>query len=117
VHHNFEDSGDDYDLEPSSSFGSNRHGGRIILLGDGTEVLTDSDDTEMFDHEEDKDLDSQVSRGTSATTASKSDDSSKGNREATPGPPSKSDDKPIAASSISAEPKETKDDETLEKKA
>lgn len=38
--------------------------GRIILLGDGTEVLTDSDDTEMFDHqEEDKDLASQVSKG------------------------------------------------------
>jgi len=33
-------------------------------LGDGTEVLTDSDDTEMFDHsEEDKDLASQVHKG------------------------------------------------------
>lgn len=38
--------------------------GRIILLGDGSEVLTDSDDTEMFDHaEEDKDLESQVHKG------------------------------------------------------
>ena len=37
--------------------------GRIIFLGDGTEVLTDSDDTEMFDNtEEDKDLASQVSK-------------------------------------------------------
>lgn len=45
------------------SFGGN-HRGRIILLGDGTEVLTDSDDTEMFDHgEEDKDLVSQVPKG------------------------------------------------------
>jgi len=45
------------------SFGGNQRG-RIILLGDGTEVLTDSDDTEMFDHgDEDKDLDSQVSKG------------------------------------------------------
>lgn len=43
-------------------FGSNQRG-RIILLGDGTEVLTDSDDTEMFDHsEEDQDLASQVSK-------------------------------------------------------
>lgn len=34
--------------------------GKIILLGDG-KILTDSDDTEMFDHdEEDKDLESQV---------------------------------------------------------
>jgi protein phosphatase 2C family protein 2/3 len=45
------------------SFGGNQKG-RIILLGDGTEVLTDSDDTEMFDHgDEDKDLDSQVHKG------------------------------------------------------
>ncbi|KAF4631448.1 hypothetical protein G7Y89_g6681 [Cudoniella acicularis] len=41
VHHNFDDSD-----------------------SDGTEVLTDSDDTEMFDHqEEDKDLASQVNKG------------------------------------------------------
>jgi protein phosphatase 2C family protein 2/3 len=45
------------------NFGGNQKG-RIILLGDGTEVLTDSDDTEMFDHgDEDKDLDSQVHKG------------------------------------------------------
>lgn len=45
------------------SFGGNQRG-RIILLGDGTEVLTDSDDTDMFDHvDEDKDLDSQVHKG------------------------------------------------------
>jgi protein phosphatase 2C family protein 2/3 len=45
------------------SFSGNQRG-RIILLGDGTEVLTDSDDTEMFDHgDEDKDLDSQVHKG------------------------------------------------------
>jgi len=67
VHHNFEDSDSGYDVDmdqKSKSFGGNQHG-RIILLGDGTEVLTDSDDTEMFDHqEEDKDLDSQVHKGT-----------------------------------------------------
>lgn len=46
------------------TFGGNNQRGRIILLGDGTEVLTDSDDTEMFDHgDEDKDLDSQVHKG------------------------------------------------------
>lgn len=54
--------------QKSRGFGSNqRGGGRIILLGDGTEVLTDSDDTEMFDHgEEDKDLASQVPKGQAA---------------------------------------------------
>jgi protein phosphatase 2C family protein 2/3 len=67
VHHNFDDSDSGYDVDMDQkikSFGGNQKG-RIILLGDGTEVLTDSDDTEMFDHgEEDKDLASQVHKGT-----------------------------------------------------
>jgi protein phosphatase 2C family protein 2/3 len=66
VHHNFDDSDSGYDVDMDNklkSFGGNQRG-RIILLGDGTEVLTDSDDTEMFDHgDEDKDLDSQVHKG------------------------------------------------------
>ena len=64
VHHNFDDSGDSgYDVDmDQKKFGGNKRG-RIILLGDGSEVLTDSDDTEMFDHgEEDKDLASQVTK-------------------------------------------------------
>jgi len=68
VHHNFDDSDSGYDVDMDSkikSFGGNQRG-RIILLGDGTEVLTDSDDTDMFDHgEEDKDLASQVHKGQS----------------------------------------------------
>lgn len=68
VHHNFDDSDSGYDIDVDSrlkAVGGNNQRGRIILLGDGTEVLTDSDDTaEMFDQgEEDKDLESQVSRG------------------------------------------------------
>jgi protein phosphatase 2C family protein 2/3 len=63
VHHNFDDSDSGFEHEgmdqKGKGFGNQR--GRIILLGDGTEVLTDSDDTEMFDHsEEDRDLASQV---------------------------------------------------------
>jgi protein phosphatase 2C family protein 2/3 len=67
VHHNFDDSDTDYgDQKQGKSFGIAGYRGRIIFLGDGTEVLTDSDDTEMFDNsEEDKDLVSQVSRSTS----------------------------------------------------
>jgi protein phosphatase 2C family protein 2/3 len=72
VHHNFDDSDSGYDLEDhkqSKSFGIGGYRGRIIFLGDGTEVLTDSDDTEMFDNsEEDKDLASQVSKGSSSTS-------------------------------------------------
>jgi protein phosphatase 2C family protein 2/3 len=69
VHHNFDDSdsGYDVDMDQKKTFGGNQRG-RIILLGDGTEVLTDSDDTEMFDHsEEDKDLASQVHKGQTIT--------------------------------------------------
>lgn len=76
VHHNFDDSdsGNDVDMDQKKSFGGNQRG-RIILLGDGTEVLTDSDDTEMFDHsEEDKDLASQVNKGqTTSRDESKAD--------------------------------------------
>ncbi|KAK4179326.1 phosphatase 2C-domain-containing protein [Triangularia setosa] len=75
VHHNFDDSDSGYDVEENKqggggggrSFGIGGYKGRIIFLGDGTEVLTDSDDTEMFDNsEEDKDLASQVSKASSA---------------------------------------------------
>jgi protein phosphatase 2C family protein 2/3 len=68
VHHNFDDRDSGYDVDSDnksgkSSFGMGGYNGRIIFLGDGTEVLTDSDDTEMFDNaEEDKDLTSQVSK-------------------------------------------------------
>jgi protein phosphatase 2C family protein 2/3 len=47
------------DIDPRGIKDTKR--GRIILLGDGSEVLTDSNDVEMFDHsEEDQDLESQV---------------------------------------------------------
>jgi protein phosphatase 2C family protein 2/3 len=77
VHHNFDDSDSGYDVDAEnksrgggSSFGIGGYKGRIIFLGDGTEVLTDSDDTEMFDNaEEDKDLASQVSKDSSASNA------------------------------------------------
>ncbi|GAB1313836.1 Protein phosphatase 2C 2 [Madurella fahalii] len=88
VHHNFDDSDSGYDVEDHQkagaggggrSFGIGGYRGRIIFLGDGTEVLTDSDDTEMFDNaEEDKDLVSQVSRGSSATSQSEEGGEKKG---------------------------------------
>lgn len=75
VHHNFDDSEGDYDNEVQQkdgrNFGIGGYKGRIIFLGDGTEVLTDSDDAEMFDNaEEDKDLASQVSKESSKTEES-----------------------------------------------
>ena len=57
--------------------------GRIILLGDGTEVLTDSADSDMFDHdEEDKDLESQIHKGQVHARSE---------REGTPGPSAAND--------------------------
>ncbi|KAK3309173.1 phosphatase 2C-domain-containing protein [Chaetomium strumarium] len=81
VHHNFDDSDSGYDVEDQKqgkSFGIAGYKGRIIFLGDGTEVLTDSDDTEMFDNsEEDKDLASQVSKSTSQDGGSEAEGSDK----------------------------------------
>ena len=79
----YEDTDDDFDRDMDQhTRGVGGRSGRIILLGDGTEVLTDSDEQEMFDHdEEDKDLESQVSRGHMQTESSEFR-----NREATPGP-------------------------------
>jgi len=83
VHHNFDDSDSGYDNDNhdrgKKSIGGTQRGGRIILLGDGTEILTDSDDTEMFDQsEEDRDLDSQVHKGQVTGHQHTEDASSKG---------------------------------------
>lgn len=91
VRHQFDhDSPDEYELDldhRSRQFGN--RSGRIILLGDGTEVLTDSDDTEMFDQsEEDKDTANQVKKSTSETSE---EDSARSEREGTPAPQSASD--------------------------
>ncbi|MCJ1379098.1 Protein phosphatase 2C 2 [Xylographa soralifera] len=85
VRRQYDDTDDDFDRDMDQrTRGVGGRSGRIILLGDGTEVLTDSDEQEMFDHdEEDKDLESQVSRGQLQTETSESR-----NREATPGPES-----------------------------
>lgn len=95
VRHHFEDSGDDYELysDPRAR-GIGGRSGRIILLGDGTEVLTDSDDTEMFDHdEEDKDLESQANHGRSVLREDR--EGVRSEREETPGPqPQQSNERP-----------------------
>ena len=110
---NFEDSGDDYDLDlDQRNRGVGGRNGRIILLGDGTEVLTDSDETEMFDHEEeDKDLASQASKG-----QMKLDDESRGGREETPGPSSQGiSERQQTPESIDKNPFDTPSSTTSEK--
>ncbi len=77
MHHNYEDSDSGYEMDAdgkSKGFGVGASCGRIIFLGDGTEVLTGSDDTEMFDNaDEDKDLESQVSKSTTTDKDAKNE--------------------------------------------
>lgn len=90
VHHGYDDSqSDDYDMDldqRTRMFGG--RSGRVILLGDGTEILTDGGehDAEMFDQsdEEEKDLESQVKKGQASA------DESRNQRGETPGPESES---------------------------
>ncbi|TQS33348.1 hypothetical protein Golomagni_06312, partial [Golovinomyces magnicellulatus] len=102
VHHNYDESDSGYDMDTDNkgkSFGAAGHRGRIIFLGDGTEVLTGSDDTEMFDNaDEDQDLESQVSKTGSATeqdetaTEASSTDDSKTEETKTETKPASGDD-------------------------
>ena len=100
VRHQFDhDSPDEYELDLIHRSKNYGRSGRIILLGDGTEVLTDSDDVDMFDHtEEDKDAENQVQKG-----ASTHQDSTRSEREGTPAPQSSDDDtKEMATASPSS---------------
>ncbi|KAK4696262.1 hypothetical protein P7C71_g1616, partial [Lecanoromycetidae sp. Uapishka_2] len=110
---NLEDSGDDYDLDSRTGFGG--RSGKIILLGDGTEVLTESDETEMFDHEEeDKDLASQVGKGQPKAE-------NRSEREETPGPESSADSttqNPVESpSSTTSEKSETTEHKVIHESA
>ncbi|KAI9754721.1 MAG: Methyltransferase-like protein 21D [Chaenotheca gracillima] len=89
VHHSFDDSDNDFDNDFDHRLRDpSRPSGQIILLGNGTEVLTDSTDAEMFDHDdEDEDLESQVSRGQVKEIEDDSgSDEGRNKREGTPGP-------------------------------
>lgn len=85
VRHQFDDSPDDYDLDTDNTRrGFGVKSGRIILLGDGTEVHADQDDEELFDatEEEDKGVQNQVR----ASTANAGHETGRSLREDTPGP-------------------------------
>lgn len=91
MRHQFDhDSPDEYELDlDHRTRGFGGRNGRIILLGDGTEVLTDSDDTEMFDQsEEEKDATNQVKKDTPDNS---NVDTNRSDREGTPGPQSAAD--------------------------
>jgi len=112
VHHNYEDSDSGYEVDGDNkgkSFGVGGYKGRIIFLGDGTEVLTDSDDTEMFDNaDEDKDLESQVSKTSTTSTSESSKDAPADETTATTDASKTTES---ASSAPAAESKEEKKDE------
>ena len=102
THHQFDDSSDDYemDMDQRTRFISGRQGGRIILLGDGTEIslggTPDEDDVDMEDRgeaeeAEDEDLEEQVRKRDEDANA-ESTEPSRSQREETPGPPSQGED-------------------------
>ncbi|KAJ5667494.1 Protein phosphatase 2C [Penicillium longicatenatum] len=99
IRNQFEDQPDDYDLEMerSRAFSVRSAGGRIILLGDGTEVIPDQNEEELFDQTEDHDLVNQV----------RPTDSVRNDREATPGPQGKHDASQISESPASTDDKST----------
>lgn len=85
----------------NKGFGAGASRGRIIFLGDGTEVLTGSDDTEMFDNaDEDKDLESQVTKSTTTEKDAKAEPSAT---------ESKSDESAEAKSALASDNQEKKD--------
>lgn len=92
MHHNFDDSPDDYDMDMDQRTRMLGRGGRIILLGDGTEILTghghdndgDVDMDERGEAEEDSsDHDEEQVRKDQAL---KSNGEDRSQREETPGP-------------------------------
>jgi protein phosphatase 2C family protein 2/3 len=93
VHHRYDDSPEDFDMDidhRTQSFDG--LGSRIIFLGDGTENSSDpaDHDSEMFDHDdEDADLDMQVNRGQVEESEENADpifSMERSQREGTPGP-------------------------------
>jgi protein phosphatase 2C family protein 2/3 len=93
IHHRYDDSPEDFDMDMMSSHDHRARsfgglGGRIILLGDGTEIDPNGPDADMFDHEEeDGDLEHQVHRVVEVDSEDEKEAGGKrGEREGTPGP-------------------------------
>jgi protein phosphatase 2C family protein 2/3 len=114
VHHRVDDSPDDIDMDLDSRFRPNNgQGGRIILLGDGTEISTEAPDSEMFDHaDEDKDLDSQVDK---FKAGNESNGNAQNAREETPGPSAPAQGNTESPSSVNTEKSDAADQKATEK--
>lgn len=72
------------DLDRSRGYGV--RSGRIILLGDGTEVIPDQSEEELFEQSEE-----EHEPSTSSQESHESSDTTRNDREGTPGPQTKND--------------------------
>ena len=87
-------------------------GGRVILLGDGTEIITgsgdDEDDVDMGEAEEvdDSDIEEQIKKGQAESSKTNGEQEERVQREGTPGP--KAAEEPTKDSSLTATPEEPK---------
>ncbi|CAK4034161.1 PTC1, Serine threonine phosphatase [Lecanosticta acicola] len=95
MHHSFDDSPDDYDMDMDQRTRMLGRGGRIILLGDGTELRTghghdndgDIDMDERGEAEEDSsDHDEEQVRKDQSQKSNGEEDKGRSQREQTPGP-------------------------------
>lgn len=92
IRNQFEENPDDYDLEMERSRAFSTRSGRIILLGDGTEVIPDQNEEELFDQTEDHQV--------------QPTDPTRNSREDTPGPQGKQEG---TSAQISESPASTDD--------
>jgi protein phosphatase 2C family protein 2/3 len=97
-------------------------GGRIILLGDGTELTSSEADTDMFDHDdEDLDLDQQIHKGPAGENDDEPDsshaDALRRQREGTPAPSaprSAEEDKKVTPNPTTESPSSVKTEKSEE---
>lgn len=113
AHHRFDASDEDeyMDMDQRTRLLGGR-GGRVILLGDGTEIITgsgdDEDDVDMGEAEEvdDSDIEEQIKKGQADGSKSNGEQAAdRVQREGTPGPKA---EEPTKDSSSTATPEEPK---------
>ena len=112
AHHRFDASDEDeyMDMDQRTRLLGGR-GGRVILLGDGTEIITgsgdDEDDVDMGEAEEvdDSDIEEQIKKGQAESSKTNGEQEERVQREGTPGPKAQ---EPTKDSSSTATPEEPK---------
>ncbi|KAJ5549809.1 Protein phosphatase 2C [Penicillium sp. DV-2018c] len=98
IRNQFEDTPDEYDLEMERSRGFSVRSGRTILLGDGTEVIADQHEDELFDQ-------TDVNQGAINQVQNEAD--LRNDRQETPGPQGKQESANGASAQISESPAST----------